>query len=351
MTGIGAVPPGTDGEDPCSARVVSYTKPCTKDADPCGLHSGFTGDEYCLLPPKAGEGVQVHFGPKNYTDMADVSKYTIKPGEEFNNSVLAHVPLTEDKSYNHITVHMRPGSHHWISQGVNSQPDEGFYPGTNCNESGGGFGFGGGQNLIYDNPPHGMPAPENVGMGSTIKGNSSACINLHAYNLTDKVNLREIWVNLYFIDKSQITQPTSGIGMIGELGINLAAGEKQTYTYSGKFTGDGRIIQLFGHRHKWTPRFAAWLNDTLIYDSHSWQESVTYDYDSLTMNPPIDPAGMKDGAASGIVKFTSGDTLKFSCFVENESGHALRFLNELEGGEMCNMWGSTVGPGLGGAFQ
>jgi hypothetical protein len=75
------------------------------------------------------------------------------------------------------------------------------------------------------------------------------------------------------------------------------------------------------------------------------------DYDTLTMNPPINTDGMVDGAVSGQVPVEAGDTLKFSCFIENESDPTLlRFSNELYGGEMCNLWGSAVGSGLSGTF-
>jgi hypothetical protein len=58
----------------------------------------------------------------------------------------------------------------------------------------------------------------------------------------------------------------------------------------------------FGHRHVWTPRFAVWLNDDLIYDSWSWQESVTFNFDSLTTNPPIATDLKHDGAVSGVLE-------------------------------------------------
>jgi hypothetical protein len=344
---------GPAAMDECSVRRVSYSIPCQKDQnpDPCGIASGWEGDEYCLKPPAEGEGVQIHFGPKSYTDKAETDKYQMLPQQEFNNSVLAKVPLTEDKFWNHVTVSMRPGSHHWISMGGNAGAAEGFYRDTGCGEGStfGPGGFGGGQNLIYDNPPMGIPAPENVGMGRQITGNSAVCLGLHAYNFTDKPRLREIWVNLMFVDESKVTQRTSGIGMVGALGLQLPPGQSRELKYGSTFQADGRIIQLFGHRHQWTPRFAAWLNDKLIYDSHDWKESVTFNYDSITTNPPID--GMHDGAVSGIVEFKAGDRLNFSCFVENESDHVLSFKNELEGGEMCNMWGTTVGGGLSGSFQ
>jgi hypothetical protein len=88
------------------------------------------------------------------------------------------------------------------------------------------------------------------------------------------------------MDESKITQRTGNISMVGALGLNLPAGQSRELAYTTRISGAGRIIQLYGHRHQWTPRFAVWLNDDLIYDSHDWKESVTFNYDSVTMNPP-----------------------------------------------------------------
>jgi len=341
---------GAGPADSCVDRKVSYAKPCHNDPDPCGLKSGWPGDEYCLLPPKEGEGIQIHFGPKDFKNMAEVMKYAIKSGEEFDNSVAANIPLTEEKFFQRITVQMRPGSHHWISSVASGKLEEKFYDDTGCGGSTGAGSLGGGQNLIYDNPPGGIPAPENAGLGRSVVGNSSLCMNLHSYNFTDREQMREIWINLYFIDEAKVTQKTAPIAMVGGLGLSLGPRMKKEATYMGTFNGDGRIIQMYGHRHAWTPRFAVWLRDELIYDSWSWQDSVTFNYDSISQNPPINTANKVDGAVSGILEFKAGDPLKFTCFIENESDNTLRFSNQVYEGEMCNLWGSTVGTGISGTF-
>jgi hypothetical protein len=245
---------------------------------------------------------------------------------------------------------MRPGGYRWISITAPADAREGFYPDTGCG-TGAMFGagaFGSGRNLIYDDPPQGIAAPENQGIGHTIEGNSSSCVGLHAYNFTEKPQLRELWVNLYFIDPAEITQRTGAVAMVGGLGLNLAPGQKRELSYSGRFSAAGRLIQLGGERHAWTPRFMAFLNDQLIYDSHDWKDAVVFNYDSITMNPPID--GIRDGAVSGILPFQANDVLRYSCFIENESDQVLTFRNEVEGGEMCNLWGTTVGGSVSGSF-
>lgn len=196
------VPPVVDEPaDGCMDRRVSYAVPCHENPDPCGIASGWPGDEYCLLPPPEGEGFQIHIGPDDYTNQAEVAKYVIQAGEEFNNSVLGHIPLEQRAWFNRITVHMRPGSHHWISSVVSGKPEERVYDDTSCEGAMQVGSIGGGQNLIYDNPPGGVPAPENEGLGRPLAGNSSLCMNLHAYNFSDEPQLRELWINIYTVDE------------------------------------------------------------------------------------------------------------------------------------------------------
>jgi hypothetical protein len=333
--------------DDCNARVVSRMKPCSNDPDPCGLNSGWDGDEYCLVPPPEDEGIQIHFGPKDYSDRSETDRYVIGPRRALNESLLARVPLDSDRTIGRITVHMRPGVDHWISTGGSNDAPEGVYPDMGCGDASfGPGGFGGGHNLIYDHPPQGVAAPENEGIVWTFRANSSACMGMYALNFSDQPQLREAWVNLYFVDEPQQRLKIGGIGMIGGGGLDLPPGEKAVSSEQGRFMEDGRIIELYGHRMQWTPRLAVWLNDRLIYDSRQREEAVTYGFDSITMNPPIDPAGLKDGAVSGILPFKAGDTLKFSCFVDNTSDKTLRFVNELESGEVCALSGTTVGGSL-----
>jgi hypothetical protein len=332
--------------DRCSERRVSYSTPCHDDPNPCGISSGYPGDQYCLVPPAEGEGIQIHIGPDDYADPAELAKYVIQAGEEFNNSVLGHIPLEQDVFFDHIQVQMRPGSHHWISSVVDGKPEERVYDDTSCGGAMQVGSIGGGQNLIYDNPPGGVPAPENVGLGRPLTGSSSLCMNLHAYNYTEEPQLREMWINVYFIPEAEVTQRAQGIGIVGGLGLAVAPGTDQTVMYTETFDAPGRIIQLFGHRHVWTPRFAVWLNEDLIYDSWDWEESITFNYDSLTTNPAPNPDAKIDGAVSGMLEVVAGDELTFACYIENRSDVTLRFANELYTAEMCNLWGSAVGTGL-----
>jgi hypothetical protein len=120
----------------------------------------------------------------------------------------------------------------------------------------------------------------------------------------------------------------------------------QVLTRTTTVSGKGRIISLFGHRHAATERFAAWLNDKLIYDSWDWVEARLFNYDSITINPETNPDAQTDGAVSGIIDIKSGDKVKIECHVNNTTDNALNFANELYTGEMCILFGATVGVGI-----
>jgi hypothetical protein len=337
----------TDTKSVCDDGAASATKPCSDDPDPCGLNSGYAGDEYCFLPPPEGQGIQIHFGPKNYTDPTEVAKYTLQPGEEFNSYGTTRIPIDVDRWYNYVQIRMRPGSHHLINTVVQGDNiGEGYVPdGTTCPGTT-VSGFAGTQNLIRNMPPHGKQAPENVGLGSMLTANSYLCLNHHAYNYSSDVLLRDVWINVWFVDESQVTQRSQGVIIVAGPWEGIAPWSQKTLTASVPVSTDGRIISLFGHRHAWTTRFAVWRNEDLVYDSWNWEDSVVFNYDSITENPAPNPEARSDGATSGILGVKTGDTIKIQCDIDNQSDNTLVFQNALYEGEMCILFGSAVGTSI-----
>jgi hypothetical protein len=333
--------------DACAERRGSWATPCSDDPDPCGLKSGYPGDNYCLLPPPAGQGIQIHFGPKNYTD-TEVAPYLMKPGDEFNSYAIVNIPTTEEKWFSYMKLSMRPGSHHVINNLIQGQPAEGFVTGSaGCDGTMIGS-FPGTQNLILESPPQGIPAPENEGLGRSLPANSSLCQNYHRYNNTDAPSISEIWYNIWFADPATITQKALGLSVSAGPFTPIPAHTMQTLTTTASVTADGRVISLFGHRHASTTRFVTWLNGDVVYDSWDWVEARLFNYDSITQNPPVDAAQMVDGATSGIMNVKKGDQVKIECDVNNTSDASLHFANELYTGEMCILFGSSVGATLSG---
>ncbi|HEX4335157.1 MAG TPA: hypothetical protein VH062_04545 [Polyangiaceae bacterium] len=349
--GGGAAPSGTGGTaGACDDNALASSKDaCNPSGDPCNLHSGYPGDEYCMLPPPDGKGIQIHFGPKSYTDPNEVAKYVMNAGEEFNAYGLATIPGSGDHYYNNVQIRMRPGSHHLINTlvtGTDSTPD-GFVansigcPGTPVGS------FPGSQNLIRNMPPGGVQAPENVGIGSELQGGTRLCLNHHAYNFdSDQPKLREIWINVWFVDESEVTQKTQAVTITAGPFQGIPPHTQKVLKATGSATGTGRIITMFGHRHAATDRFAVWKNDELVYDSWHWDESVTYDYDSITTNPAPNPTAKDDGATSGILPVAAGDKINIECDVNNTTDNTLTFKNELYTGEMCILFGSAVGTAI-----
>jgi hypothetical protein len=197
-------------------------------------------------------------------------------------------------------------------------------------------------------PPGGKQAPENVGLGSMLKGNSSLCLNHHAYNFNTDVQLREVWINVWFVEESEVTQRTSPVVITAGPFQPIPPHSQKVLTATSTVSGTGRIINLFGHRHAWTDRFAVWHNTELIYDSWNWEESAVFDYDSITTNPAPNPDQKTDGAVSGIRNVVPDDQIKIECDINNTSDNTLTFRNELYTGEMCILFGSAVGVSIRG---
>src|SRR5687767_8151003 len=74
----------------CSSESAQPTPPNTQPpppenpmTQPCGpLNSGYPGDELCILPPDPELGVQLHVGPTDYTDPAQIAEFELAPGQE-----------------------------------------------------------------------------------------------------------------------------------------------------------------------------------------------------------------------------------------------------------------------------
>src|SRR5438067_1615602 len=65
--GAGSTQPSGEGSDTSNKMPTGTTAPPTAGAplamDECGLHTSYPGDEYCILPPPADKGFQLHIGP------------------------------------------------------------------------------------------------------------------------------------------------------------------------------------------------------------------------------------------------------------------------------------------------
>ena len=335
-SGATALP--ADDEATLSSDTADSNAPVESDAEPtlaldeCDLHTQWAGDEYCINAPPTDRGFQLHVGPSDYENPDP--EYVMGPGEE----TVENIPVTsgnEDDVYYYFRQYrMRPGSHHMI-----------LYAG-----SGGGLGrrLGGSQNLAKDNPDRGVIAPENAGIGMQLAAKTPITVNLHYMNYTDKPILKEVWVNFWYRDASEVSEPAKELFSLTPM--NVAAGQHVVIHSSCNVMEPGRVLTLYGHRHANNIRFSAWRERAdakdLIYADYDWEDPLVLEFSTTVTNDAADPATQARGGWSGPLDLMMGDKLSFECEIINHSNKTFRGANEAKDDEMCILVGDTVGTTL-----
>jgi hypothetical protein len=334
--------------------------PGSAAADPCGLHSGFDGDQNCLLKPAYDEGVQIHVGPSSYDDPAVINAKDAKgnylwlmmPGDERTDCYHTISENDAGRYYFKQQYRMRTGSHHMIiGNSSNKDTTEGW---GNCSAGLTGS-IGGTQNVVEDLPPGGIVAPEDEGLGRGLDAHSPLDISLHFYNTSDHPRMREIWVNWLYKPKADVI---TNLGMLGGLApMNIPA---HTTASTGNVCRasdmipqgtEARIVTLFGHAHTHNQRFAVYHDKAdgsseLIYDSYDHAEAPTFTFNSIVKNPAPDTVNHITGAKSGVLALLAGEQLRYTCDIVNDTFVTFRGQNEVYTDEMCNLFGSVAGLGM-----
>jgi len=318
----------------------------------CGIDSGFPGDEACLLPPAPGEGFQIHVGPKDYKNAAEVNPYLFEPNRESSECWSFHTPNTEDAYWQTFELSGRGGTHHIINTMFGTDQPDGTRFGP-CGDPGTGTNA----DIIGNLPgaskaymPRNKIAPENAELGRKIPAKAFSQADMHYFNFGDKTLLREFWLNVYTVPKEKIKGESKQIRGMGGLiwtALPIAMGTDLVYQYEcPPLASDGRIIALLGHYHSHGKRFTAFVNDTKVFEMYDYLDPKIFDYDSITKNPEFAPEAAKQaGATTGILNVKAGDVIKWECHIINDDQPGgLRYTNEVKTGEMCNLWGESVGP-------
>jgi hypothetical protein len=323
----------------------------------CGLNTGFADDHACLIPPRPNEGFQIHVGPKNYDDPAEIAKFVMKPGEESSECFTFRTTNTEKIIYQSFTLSGRAGTHHIIASTYSGELPEDTW--GNC---------GGVESADITNPnvpmqtgnlptatksymPRGKVAPEYAHVGRVIEAKTLVQSDMHYYNFTDKDILREYWMNVYYPAPDQkVTEYADTLVGFGGTGWRemtpIAPGTDMVYKYECPFTGDGHLLQVYGHYHAHGKRFTSSIKRAngqieKIFEMFDYADPAIFDYNSVTVNPTFSDNAA--GAVSGPIAITTGDILQWECHIINDSDVGLTFTNEVKTGEMCNIWGATVG--------
>ena len=293
--------------------------------DECGLKTKYAGDQYCIKPPPADKGFQIHIGPTDYNNPE--AKYLLQPGEENVVTMTAVSGNDKDILYYYRQYRMRPGSHHVIMAVA-------------------GRRIGGVQNLARDEPNNGMIAPEDQDVGLSLKAHTTMDINMHFYNFSDKPMLRELWLNYWYKDAASVKEPSIPIYSFASVSPAVA----HSHVVVGAIcpvSGNGRVLNLYGHRHLNNVRFSIWHNSgskhDLVFDDYDSEHPGALDYNSLTMNPAPNPMAKALGGSSGMLELKQGDSLEFECEIVNNTDKNFFGANEAKDDEMCIMIGDAVG--------
>jgi hypothetical protein len=315
--------------------------------DPCGLHSGFKGDELCIPPPAADEGIQLHIGPANYDDPGELAAYLLSPGDE-NVVCYQTKPSRGGFYYFEQKSRMRFGSHHML---IDVLPADGRTEGpvATCDKLGTIATIPGSQTSSRDFPGREL-GPEDAGLGRYLPDGGMAAFQLHYVNVGEEPVLREAWVNLYDKPREEVTATLQDVFLVSDLAMNIppATTELVTTTFAPKLTEPVRMFELNAHSHAHSERFSTWLTENgkkdLIYESYDWGEPLALTLTDTVQNPAPDAAHRKDGGISGTFFVNPGDTLTWECQVNNTLSTNIRFANEAYTAEMCLLAGSYVSP-------
>ncbi|HVU01928.1 MAG TPA: hypothetical protein VHE30_09260 [Polyangiaceae bacterium] len=367
---------GGSGSGDCPAGMVRMGGACisTVGAEPCKnpINSGYDGDGQCLEAPDPAEGMQMHYGPKNYDDPEEVSHYLIAPGDEYVDCMFMKTPNETDVHMNNYHVRLRPGTHHMITYVQPQVVPDSVYPEA-CNQ-GPGFTFLVGAtapNTDITSVGQGNPPPEYEGAAMQIIAQSQAAVQMHFINTTDQDHLKEGWINALYFPDDQVKMEVNPITWLGGIGMSIgphthvvtqggttAAVQIQdctvtdTQAYDPDNTTDKslNIIATVAHAHSHTSRVAAYIQRggtgerEKFYEDYNWEEPTFVYYNSTTTNDLWDPVAKKTGGLSGQLQAHPGDKISWECEVNNDSDNlTLKFSDLALTGEMCNVFG-VFGP-------
>ncbi|MBM4363084.1 MAG: hypothetical protein FJ104_10415 [Deltaproteobacteria bacterium] len=345
-------------------------------ADPCAnpISTNYPGDEYCIDPPV--DGYQVHVGPSNYDDPAELEKWALPPGgypvgdprretigegADINWCYYMKTPNTEDVYMGQSFSRMRPGSHHYIMFQLKAGSDvpDSTGPGSCRGQGGevaGGANFISGATRSVQNISMWGDAPEDQGLGSYIPARAQVNQNLHFVNITDEPILQEIWINSITVPEESVVNKIRAMTFIGGLGMNTPYGAHELVESSlcdvPADIPEARILGLTAHAHANTLRVSMYQvqddgTKDLIFHDFNWEEPTVWRFNSVIQNPAPDLAASKSGSAvNRIYTAKPGDKFSWECEVINKSPdkNNLVFSDKAYSGEMCNVFGMYSSP-------
>lgn len=346
------------------------------DSDPTGEQTpqncentltDFKGDCWALEAPPTSEGFQLHYGPSDYSDPAELEKYILQPGEEVVDCLHMTTPNDTEVFFSDWEMSARFGTHHIILWEGGSEP---LPDGTlaDCPLTGGlnskwtiamQSALQPGATGASIAVPGDIPiAPENEGLARRLPANAHIAYQVHFVNTTSEPILRESWANFRYRAPEEVEEVIDTIDFIGGLGLNIpprSKGMTRARSCAPPVDTELRVVNLIGHMHAHGKRFTAWKVDQAgnrekVYETFSWSEADNIVYDSMIQNPEPDATSRTGGGTSGPLTLVPGEFIEWECEFENDLDIPLVWANEAYTAEMCNLVGQYT-PSAGGPWS
>jgi len=350
---------GSTSEDPKDVGGESMAQP---NAEPCGIDTSFPGDEFCIKAPDPSVGFQLHYGPRDYNDQAEVDRYMLQPGEETTDCVFVKTGNQTPVFFNEYHGRMRPGSHHMLLYVQDTQVADSIGP-ENCRQGLDTRNIFGAQTPAIDVTRISGGAKENEGLAVQLDAQLQGVVQMHFINTGNEPILREGWANIIYANPDEVQVLGDPIFFLGGLGMNVPPGQTQIISGKAEAPGDVRLVAATGHFHAHTVRFTAWKTVAgqreFLMQDFDWHEPSLLHFDSVTKNPSPETVGKAVAAYSGIVQLKQGDLIDWECEVQNTTDQPsdpagaptnLTFANEVYTAEMCNVFGMYA-PTVGKAWR
>lgn len=342
--------PAKTGDEPAQSVATKPATPAKLDHHTdirghCDLHTDFADDHACIPAPDPEDGFQIHIGPSDYNDPEQIAKFVMHPGQESSECFTYQTSNDKKIFYQTSMLSGRAGTHHIINTMYNQALPTGSF--SRCADQQTALGSLPGASKPY--MARGKIAPEYAHVGNSIPAHVTAQADMHYFNYTDHDILREVWINIYYVDESEITEEArliSGFGGLGWTRNPIKPGTDNVYKYSCPVKGNGHILSLLGHYHAHGKRFTASIKRAAggvekVFEMYDYLEPAVFQYNSVNENPPF--SDNSAGAVSGGLELFDGDALLWECHVINDSDVGLTYTNFVNTGEMCNVWGTTTG--------
>lgn len=330
----------------------------------CAVTSGHPGDDAALCAPGPDEGIQLHLGPTNYDDPAEVQKYMLEPGGETYDCVFDKTPDVAGKYFGQYVERSRPGAHHVQMTYANAGDTTPAKTTRTCNLITDLLGTAGSfiaiaQTAALDVPDLSTPKPDGAtdsggldfeGSAAPMDQNRMLQLLAHFLNTSSDPILKEAWFNFYYRDPANVKAALYSISLISS-GISAPPHQKTTFRRSSMTDVDRDVKYLQGHSHVGSDRFSMWqapAGGTLnkIYESYDPLEPTNLEFSPFVKNAAPDPTGRKAGGISGSLALKAGDSLVWECEFDNQTDTLIGDgdPNPKSFGQMCYIYGAFAVP-------